>query len=239
VAINDLMARLNEVLAFQGRFIADAAHQLRTPVAGLKAHLEVALRETDFEQAKKAMAHIYISVERLSHLVSQLLSFARNEPTLVKKSGFAPVDLNKLAFETTMEWVPEAYKKNIDLGFEGADGPLLVSGDAVRLREMINNLLDNAIRYSHRNGRVTVRVTMDEGVKLSVSDDGPVIPAEERQRVFERFHRLLRGHTEGSGLGLAIVKEIAMSHDASISLVDDVDGVGNKFMVSFPGLAVA
>jgi two-component system sensor histidine kinase TctE len=149
------------------------------------------------------------------------------------------VDLNKLAFETTMEWVPEAYKKNIDLGFEGADGPLLVSGDAVRLREMINNLLDNAIRYSHRNGRVTVRVTMDEGVKLSVSDDGPVIPAEERQRVFERFHRLLRGHTEGSGLGLAIVKEIAMSHDASISLVDDVDGVGNKFMVSFPGLAVA
>jgi two-component system sensor histidine kinase TctE len=238
-AINDLMARLNEVLDFQGRFIADAAHQLRTPVAGLKAHLEVALRETDFDQAKKAMAHIYISVERLSRLVSQLLSFARNEPSLVKKGDFALVDLNKLVFETTMEWVPDAYKRDIDLGFEGVDGQLMINGDTVRLRELINNLIDNAIRYSRSKGRVTVRVAEEEGAQLSVSDDGPVIPGEERQRVFERFHRLLGSHTEGSGLGLAIVREIATSHDATISLVDDADGIGNKFIVSFPDLPAA
>ena len=233
------MARLNEVLDFQGRFIADAAHQLRTPVAGLKAHIEVALRETDFEQTKRALAHVYISVERLSRLVSQLLSFARNEPNLVKKVGFAPIDLSKLAFETTMEWVPEAYKKNIDLGFEGSDGQMLVRGDTVRLRELINNLLDNAIRYSRNGGRVTVRVTSGTGPRLSVSDDGPIIPPEERQRVFERFHRLLGGHTDGSGLGLAIVREIAAIHDAAITLVDDADGVGNTFIVSFPELPAA
>jgi two-component system sensor histidine kinase TctE len=239
LAINDLMARLNEVLDFQSRFIADAAHQLRTPVAGLKAHLEVALRETDFEQAKRALAHLYISVERLSRLVSQLLSFARNEPNLVKKAGFVPIDLNKLAFEATMEWVPEAYKKNIDLGFEGVDGQLLISGDTVRLREMINNLLDNAIRYSRDGGCVTVRVTAGAKPCVSVSDDGPVIPAEERQRVFERFHRLLGGRTDGSGLGLAIVREIAAIHDATITLSDDADGVGNMFSVSFPEFSAA
>jgi len=237
--INSLMARLNEVLDFQGRFIADAAHQLRTPVAGLKAHIEVALRETDFQQTKGALAHLYISVERLSRLVSQLLSFARNEPNLVKKGGFAPIDLNRLAFDTTMEWVPEAYKKDIDLGFEGIEGQLLVSGDAVRLREMINNLLDNAIRYSRNKGRVTVRVANAAEPRLSVSDDGPIIPAEERQRVFERFHRLLGGHTDGSGLGLAIVREIAAIHDATITLVADADGVGNTFIVSFPEFPVA
>jgi two-component system sensor histidine kinase TctE len=234
LAVNDLMARLNEVLDFQGRFIADAAHQLRTPVAGLKAHIEVALRETDFEQTKNSLAQLYLSVERLSRLVSQLLSYARNEPNLVKKLGFAPVDLNKLAFETTMEWVPEAYKKNIDLGFEGMDFQLLVNGDAMRLRELINNLLDNAIRYTRNDGRVTVRVTAENGPRLSISDDGPIIPVEERQQVFERFHRLLGGHTDGSGLGLAIVREIAAIHDATITLVDDTDGVGNTFIVSFP-----
>jgi two-component system sensor histidine kinase TctE len=233
-AINDLLARLNEVLTFQSRFIADAAHQLRTPVAGLKTHIEVALRENDLAQTKHALAHLYTGVERLSRLVSQLLSLARNEPNTVRTLNFVPLDLNKLARETTMEWVPEAYQKNIDLGFEGSETPVPMNGDPTRLTELINNLLDNAIRYSRDRGRVTVRVTRGERQRLSVSDDGPRIPEEERDRVFERFHRLLGSHASGSGLGLAIAQEIARLHDADISLGDDIDGVGNTFTVSFP-----
>jgi len=236
LAINDLMARLDEVLSFQNRFIADAAHQLRTPVAGLKAHIEVALRESDPAETKQALAHLYTAVERMSRLVSQLLSLARNEPSTVKKLELAPIDLSKVAFDVTMEWVPEAYKKDIDLGFEGNDAHAMIRGEASRLTELINNLVDNAIRYTHRGGRVTVRVASNPGPRISVSDDGPTIPVSERQRVFERFHRLLGGHTDGSGLGLAIVREIATLHDAQIVLDDDVDGVGNTFTVTFPAL---
>jgi two-component system sensor histidine kinase TctE len=238
-AINDLMARLNEVLTFQSRFIADATHQLRTPVAGLKAHIEVALREDDLPQVRRALAHLYTGVERLSRLVAQLLSLARNEPNTIKKLNFAPLDLNKLAFDVTMDWVPEAYKKGIDLGFEGAERPIMINGDAVRLTELINNLLDNAIRYSRHGGSVTIRIPPQGKPRIAVSDDGPSIPVEERERVFERFHRLLGTHTDGSGLGLAIVQEIATLHGAEIALEDDSDGVGNAFTITFPAIRPA
>ncbi|MDB5807852.1 MAG: two-component system response regulator [Betaproteobacteria bacterium] len=238
-SVNDLMARLNEVLTFQNRFIADAAHQLRTPVAGLKAHIELALREEEPKEIKRGLAHLYTGVQRMSHLVAQLLSLARNEPNTVNKLSLVPLDLNKLAFEVTMEWVPEAYKKDIDLGFDDAEKHVMIGGDAIRLTELLNNLLDNAIRYSQKGGRVTVRVNQEPSPRVSISDDGPSIPVEERQRVFERFHRLLGSHTDGSGLGLAIVREIASLHRAEISLDDDNDGVGNVFTVAFPGLVVA
>jgi len=232
-AINDLMARLEEILTYQSRFIADAAHQLRTPVAGLKAHVEVALREDDPALAKQSIAHLYTGVERMSRLVAQLLSLARNEPTTVRKLELARLDLSKLAFDVTMEWVPEAFRKNVDLGFEGDEAHATIRGDPPRLAELINNLLDNAIRYSRPGGRVTVRVAADPP-RLSVSDDSPVIPVAERERIFERFHRLLGTHADGSGLGLAIVQEIAKLHDARISLAEDADGIGNVFTVSFP-----
>ncbi|MGE5169327.1 MAG: sensor histidine kinase N-terminal domain-containing protein [Rudaea sp.] len=237
-AINDLMARLDEILTYQSRFIADAAHQLRTPVAGLKAHIEVALREDDPAQAKQSLAHLYTAVERMSRLVAQLLSLARNEPTTVRRLDLAPLDLSKLAFDVTTEWVPEAYRKGVDLGFEGVEPHAMIRGDAARLTELMNNLLDNAIRYSRRGGRVTVRVTAHPS-RVAVSDDGPVIPLEERQRVFERFHRLLGTHADGSGLGLAIVQEIARLHDAEIALTEDADGLGNTFTVTFPEYAHA
>jgi two-component system sensor histidine kinase TctE len=237
VAINELMRRLAGVLDFQARFIADTAHQLRTPVAGLKAHIEVALREKTLAQTRSALAHLYTGAERLSHLVAQLLSLARNEPHSARTENFAPLDFNKLAFDTTAEWVAHAYKKNIDLGFEGAGGEVIVRGDATRLTELINNLLDNAIRYTPPGGRVTVHVRAEPRAQLVVSDDGPRIPEAERERVFERFHRLLGTHAEGSGLGLAIVRDIASLHEAKIDLVDDEDGIGNTFTVSFPGRA--
>jgi len=233
-SVNDLMARLDEVLTFQNRFIADAAHQLRTPVAGLKASIEVALREEDPAQARRSLAHLYTAVERMSRLVAQLLSLARNEPNTVRRLDLAPIDLSRLTLETTMEWVPEAYKKDIDLGFEAAQTPATIRGDAGRLRELINNLLDNAIRYSRNGGKVTVRVLGEPTPRVAISDDGPTIPHAERERIFERFHRLLGDHASGSGLGLAIVREIATLHDATITLDDDADGVGNRFTVAFP-----
>lgn len=232
-AVNDLMTRVDAVLGFQERFIADTAHQLRTPVAGLKAHIELALRENDFSQVQRALGHLYTSAERLSRLVSQLLSLARNEPHNVV-ANFQPFDLNQVALRAAQDWVPHAYKKNIDLGFEGADKPVLLNGEAVRVTEMINNLVDNAIRYTPAGGCVTVRIMQDDAAHLIVNDDGPRIPVEERKRIFERFHRLLGTHEEGSGLGLAIVHEIATLHNATIVLEDDVDGVGNTFTVSFP-----
>jgi two-component system sensor histidine kinase TctE len=233
-AINELMVRLNAVLSFQKRFIADAAHQLRTPVAGLKVNIEVGLRETDPSAIKRSLAQTFVGVERLSRLVSQLLSLARNEPNSARPANFLPLDLNRLVFNAAMEWVPEALKKQIDLGFEGPETPVTILGDAPRLAELVNNLLDNAIRYSREGGRVTVRVSPDPPPAFSVGDDGPRIPPEERERIFERFHRLLGTQTDGSGLGLAIVREIAAIHGARVSLGDDADGVGNRFTVSFP-----
>jgi two-component system sensor histidine kinase TctE len=233
-AVNALMVRLNEVLSFQARFIADAAHQLRTPVAGLKTNIELALRETDLSDLKRSLSQTYVSVDRLSRLVSQLLSLARNEPNTARVLHFSALDLSKLILNTTKEWVPEAYKKGIDLGFDGPEHPVLIEGDVTRLTELANNLLDNAIRYTRSAGRVTARVLAEPQPAFSVSDDGPRIPPEERERIFERFHRLLGTPTDGSGLGLAIVREIATIHGARVDLTDDADGVGNRFTITVP-----
>jgi two-component system sensor histidine kinase TctE len=232
--VNDLMHRLGKTLDFQNRFIADAAHQLKTPVAGIKAQIELALRESDPAQLQQSVARLYVSADRLSRLVGQLLSLARNEPGAVAAIHLQTLDLNALALEITMEWVPEALKRNIDLGFEGAGSAAMIDGDPHRLRELINNLIDNAVRYSQDGGRATVKVAHGEQPQLSVSDDGPSIPVEERERIFERFHRLLGTHTEGSGLGLAIVSEIAALHKARITLEEDLDGIGNTFTIFFP-----
>ena len=180
VSINDLMSRLDDVLGQQNRFIADAAHQLRTPVAGLKAHIEIALREEDPAQMRQSLAQLYIGVERMSHLVSQLLSLARNEPSSVKKLDLAPVDLAKLAFDVTMEWVPQAYRRKIDLGFDGEREHVPIHGDATRLTELINNLVDNAIRYSRDGGRVTVSVAVGAGARHNHSDPHPPHKVAER-----------------------------------------------------------
>lgn len=233
-ALNGLLARLDRVLTLQSRFVADAAHQLKTPVAGLHAQLELAMRERDPERLRASVAGLYLGLARLSRLVSQLLSLARNEPEAVATVTLGPVDINAVAFEAAQDWVPEALKKTIDLGFEGHAAPVIVKGDEVRLRELLDNLLDNAVRYTQSGGRVTVRVAGGARPTVSVSDDGPAIPPHERERVFERFHRLLGTTSDGSGLGLAIAQEIARIHGAEIALADDVDGVGNTFTISFP-----
>lgn len=239
--VNELMQRLGKTLDFQSRFIADAAHQLKTPVAGLKAQIELALREGDPQRVRHSLAQLYVGADRMSRLVQQLLSLARNEPGATEAVQLKPIDLDAFALEISMEWVPLAIKQGVDLGFESAGRPVWVDAEPDRLREMVNNLIDNAVRYSRRGGRVTVAVAAAQGgsSRLSISDDGPAIPVEERARVFERFHRLLGTHTDGSGLGLAIVSEIAKLHGASITLEEDQDGVGNTFSVAFPARQLA
>ncbi|MFD0666483.1 sensor histidine kinase [Ramlibacter sp. MAHUQ-53] len=234
--VNALMQRLGGTLDSQSRFIADAAHQLKTPVSGLKAQIELALRESDPQRLHHGLAQLYVGVERMSRLVGQLLALARNEPGAAESLRMVPLDLAALALDVGMEWVPQALRREIDLGFEGPPQPAMIHADAERLRELLNNLVDNAVRYSHEGGRVTVRVALpgEDMARLSVSDDGPRIPPGERTRIFERFHRLLGAPADGSGLGLAIVSEIATLHGARITLEEDVDGVGNTFSVWFP-----
>ena len=233
-SINELLASLDAALTLQSRFINDAAHQLKTPMAVLITQLELALRENDPARMRLSLEKIHAGLARLSRVINQILSLARNEPEAARKVTMTRVDLNALVLDVSSQWVPEALKKQIDLGFEGCDAPVLIDGDAMRLRELCDNLIDNAIRYSRNGGRVTVCVTAAPCPRLSVSDDSPSIPMHERERVFERFHRLLGNTVEGSGLGLAIVKEISRLHGAEVLLYDDPDGIGHTFIVSFP-----
>lgn len=233
-AINRLVADLDRALTIQNRFISDAAHQLKTPITALRTQLELAAREDDPARLREALGKAGAGLERLSRVVSQLLSLARNEPEAAARVTLVALDLNALALEAATEWVPEALKKGIDLGFEGAAGPVAIRGDALRLRELLDNLLDNAVRYTRDGGRVTVRVAASPRPTVDVNDDGPGIPPDERERVFQRFHRLLGTGQDGSGLGLAIAQEIARLHGGAISLSDDADGVGNTFSLTLP-----
>jgi two-component system sensor histidine kinase TctE len=235
-AMNDLMARLEQTLAQQQRFVADASHQLRTPLAGLKTQAEIALREQqhDPEQVKHALQHILSSSDNLTHLITQLLTLARIDPEAVDTLELVSVDLVKLAREVTSSWVPAALVKQIDLGFESPDGELLVKGEALLLKEMLSNLVDNAIRYTRPGGCVTVVLRLEgRHIHLLVEDNGPGIPAEKRERVFERFYRILGTGEEGCGLGLAIVREIVRRHHAEIALETPAQGQGLCVHVQF------
>ncbi len=237
--VNQLMERLGKAMDHQSRFVSDAAHQLKTPVSGLKAQIELALRETDPHALHRALRQLQAGADRMSRLVAQLLALARNEPDATSTLRLEPADLAGFALERSMEWVPQALRRGIDLGFDGpAQACPPVLADTERLRDLLDNLIDNAVRYGREDGRITVSVSEQPRgqVRLSVHDDGPRIPAHERERIFERFHRLLGAQAEGSGLGLAIVREIASLHGAQVTLEDDADGIGNTFTIMFPAL---
>ena len=233
-SVNTLMRQLESVLSAQNRFIADAAHQLRTPLAGAQAQLELALLESDPEQHKQLLDRVSASMERLSHTISQLLSLARNQQDALHNAALNPVNLNQIAQEVTTDMVPTAIKKGIDLGFEASESDAMVLGDGKRLKEMLYNLVDNALLYTPNGGKVTVNVRREAGeIVLSVEDNGPGIPKEEREKVFERFHRVMGTGQEGSGLGLAIVMEIAQLHQASVEISDEPKQKGLNIQVSF------
>ena len=237
-AINDLLARLGAAIATQQRFIADAAHQLRTPVAGIKTQTELALRESRPEEIQATLKQLHNATEKTARLVNQLLSLARAEPAAGRGLNSEPLDLVQLARDTTTEWVPRALARNIDLGFDSPLAAARVEGDPFMLKEMLNNLLDNAVRYTQPGGQVTVRV--EEGPRattLTVEDNGPGIPESERERVFERFHRVLGSGADGCGLGLAIVREIALSHGGNAAIASGANGSGTVARINLPRAA--
>lgn len=237
-AMNDLLQRLSKALQTQQRFIADAAHQLRTPVAGIKTQTELALRQTKSDDAQATLRQLHTATEQATRLINQLLSLARSEPGAQITHTMERLDLSALARDATTEWVPRALARDIDLGFDSLTQDTAVTGNVFLLREMLNNLLDNAIRYTPCGGHVTVRVTSEGGCPaLTVEDNGPGIAESDRERVFERFYRVLGSGAEGCGLGLAIVREIAIGHNAEIVLGQGTGGVGTAVRISFPRAA--
>lgn len=234
VAYNDMMARLEENLQAQQRFIADAAHQMRTPLTGLKMQTDLAMHETDPEQLRESLARIAESTDRAAHLINQLLSLARAEASFEKLYAVETVILDAIVREVALELYPRAQAKNIDLGVEVGDHELLVEGNLVLLREMLKNLVDNAIKYTPRGGSVTARTRFAGSPVFEVEDTGPGIPEADRERVFERFYRVLGSGVDGSGLGLPIVREIAELHRATVTLDANPAGKGTLARVVFP-----
>jgi two-component system sensor histidine kinase TctE len=235
-AINELLQRQQTSLQTQKRFLADAAHQLKTPLAGLRMQAELAARDIesggDPRLLRSSLDQMANASQRAAHMVNQLLSMARAEAQNPEQA-FKPVDLDELACDVMRDFVPRALDKSIDLGYEGPSarsdgeppqpGEAVVKGNALLLRELISNLVGNALHYTPAGGTVTLRVVPDpfgQVVALQVEDSGPGIPPAERALVFEPFYRALGTAVDGSGLGLAIVAEIARQHGSEVSLDD-------------------
>src|SRR5512134_90547 len=229
-ALNGLLEEVSAASRSQQRFLANAAHQLRTPLAGLQAHTELALAQPMPDACRTQLEQVHRATMRTGRLANQLLALARTEPGA--RSATAAVDLKGIVGGEADAWLRQSLTRDIDLGFELDSAP--VQGDALLLREALSNLVHNAIEYSNRGGRVTVRTGRRNGhAFLEVEDDGPGIAAEERERVLERFYRVPGTPGTGSGLGLAIVREIAASHAASLFVADGTAG-GCRVGITFP-----
>jgi len=237
-----MLARIEGSFEVQRRFTADAAHELRTPLAALKLQVELAERTEAPATQAAAFAELKAGVDRATRLVEQLLTMARLEPEAPARS-FAPVDLPSLAKDAIVARAPLAMEKRIDLGLTRA-ADVAIRGDPASLATLLANLLDNALRYTPKGGRIDVAVDDADGhAVLSVADTGPGIPELERERVFERFHRGAPDDDPavptGSGLGLSIVRRIADAHGAIVALEDGPGGAGLAVRVRFPRAADA
>lgn len=232
MALNRLLNRLEESIASQRRFVADAAHELRTPLTALSLQAQLVEQAQDPGERSEADKNLRLGITRAAHLVSQLLTLARQEPEVQRPMG--NLDLAALVRQVVGEFAPLADFKKIDLGVS-ATQTAFVNGDKEALRILVGNLVDNAIRYTPEGGKVDVTLNNDRsGVILKVEDTGPGIPTEDRERVFERFYRIASNEVQGSGLGLAIVKQIVQSHDALVEIETGQNGVGIIFSIKFP-----
>ncbi len=228
--INTLLIHLEGAIERERRFTADAAHEIRTPLAAIKTHAQLALRQAGDGADRDALRHIVQGVDRLSRLAEQLLTLARLDRDALANE-FEPVEMGAVAGEAVRELSDAAALKGVRL--TRAIGVGLVHGNAVALRILVRNLLDNAVRYTPSGGEVTVEVRAGDTMRVVVTDTGPGIPADERQRVLERFHRGEARDSMGCGLGLSIVKRIVDLHGARLSMSDGPGGRGLQVQVAF------
>jgi len=232
-AINVLLARVQDSARAKQDFLANAAHQLRTPLAGFKAQLEwLQAHHRDDPDTAQSTALMMVSTERMARQANQLLALARSEPGHFERNRLERLSLDEIVSESVQNFVDQATKKNIDIGFDLR--PTFVKGDRFLLRDLIDNLVDNALRYSPEGSVVTVSCAQDYGYGvLTVEDDGPGIPDTEKEKIFSRFYRLDQSQP-GSGLGLAIVRDIVEDHDAVIEVGSGENGHGTVFTIRFP-----
>ncbi|UZR29909.1 ATP-binding protein [Methylococcus mesophilus] len=233
-SLNDLLTRLSEALAAQRAFIADAAHELRTPIAAMQLQTDLAEHAGTADERAAAMEDLKAGVRRAARAVQQLLTLARQEPDAVSVP-LTRVVLADIARQVVAEHAGLAARKSIDFGFAEVDADLSVTGDPGALHTLLANLVDNAVHYTPQGGVVDVSVRLGEAGRpcLEVADTGPGIPADERSRVFDRFYRGLETAEAGTGLGLAIVRAIADRHGATVTLADGVE-TGLCVRVAFP-----
>ena len=216
--INSLLGRLASALATQNRFVANAAHQLRTPLTGLSLHVERALADPDPANVHDALTHIRRLTQRAARTTAQLLALTRAQAPSTDTVEHVPLELTRLIPEAVMQRVHESLAAGVDLGYQGPEQTLSIDGHAASLHDLLDNLIDNSIRYAGRGSTVTVSLQAqpDGGASLLVEDNGPGVPPELLPRLSERFFRAPGTSEEGSGLGLAIVQRIAERHHAEV-----------------------
>jgi two-component system, OmpR family, sensor histidine kinase TctE len=233
-AFNALLDRIKLTMHKQQQFIADASHQLKTPLAGLKTQAEFAMREKDSSKIQHALSQINVASSHLAHMVNQLLSLTKAEPDGVIYMKLERINLGQLAQSVTADWVMTALKKDIEIEFVNGAKSSFIDGNPALIKELINNLIDNAIRYSPEKSQITVGLSSQiNHLRFFVIDKGIGISAENQHLVFERFYRVLGTHQDGSGLGLTIVKEIAERHGALVTLVSVGENKGCEVSVDF------
>jgi len=236
-SLNELLNRLSYALDSERRFTADAAHELRTPLAALKAQAQVASRSDNKDERISAIEKIILGTDRMTRMVEQLLTLARLDPEDAAKQH-CQIDLEKIIESVSSELAPEALAKKIHFELI-RKGDCSIMGQTTALSILSRNLIDNAIRYTPQDEQITITVKAeDHRVIFSVRDSGPGIPENERQRIFDRFYRILGNNANGSGLGLSIVKRIVDMHSASLEINTPENGKGVEFKVVFPALKV-
>jgi len=231
-ALNLLFEMLTGAAQAQSRFVADTAHQLRTPIAGLRGSLQVLMREPAAAPLHSRLSSLYEGVSTLSHSANQLLALAQADRSTSLTRGFHKTDLKSVAERIVERNVDRAVESGLDLGAECS--PAGVDANARLLDDLLGNLMDNALKYTPSGGRITVRCGYEAShAYLEVEDDGPGIPETERPRVLERFYRVPGSPPGGCGLGLAIVDEIARRHEARLSIESGAEGRGTRIRVLF------
>jgi two-component system, OmpR family, sensor histidine kinase TctE len=237
IAVNSLLQRLDLAIELVRRFTADASHQMRTPLAILRTHLDLVRRlGSDTPAGQSALGEVDSAINRLERLIKQLIALARADEQTIAQPVIENVDLNEIAFNVLSERAPQAFARDIDVQLDRFDGRAMIPGNGLLIGELLANLVDNAIRYNRAGGVVLVRTVVDPtAARVEIEDTGPGIPAAHRARVFERFYRVpMSNGPDGSGLGLAIVRALSDHLGAQIALAPGAEGRGLLVSVIFP-----